>query len=171
MLFFLAGCLTAAPQDPRPKKMNIESRSFSPDGSIPPQFTCDGKNISPALLWKGFPAGTQSFALIVDDPDARAGTWIHWLLFNIPSSVTSLEENFSYDGRKETRILAGVNDFGSLRYGGPCPPSGTHRYLFKIYALDIFLELKEGASRKQVEAAMAGHVLANGELIGLYRRK
>ncbi len=167
----MACCIATNAQDKTPRAMIVESNNFKNNEMIPPKYTCDGVNISPALQWKEIPAGTKSFALIADDPDAPAGIWVHWILFNIPSSVTSLAEEFRYPDRKETLILAGSNDFHRITYGGPCPPSGTHRYFFKVYALDIFLDLKEGASKSQVEKAMAGHILAKGEIIGLYRRK
>jgi Raf kinase inhibitor-like YbhB/YbcL family protein len=151
--------------------MIIESSAFRHNDLIPSKYTCDGSNISPALKWKDFPPETKSFVMINDDPDAPMGTWIHWVLFNIPASVTELQENFSYSGRSEKQILAGTNSFRRLEYGGPCPPSGTHRYFFKIYALDTFLDLPEGASKSQIEKAMQGHVLGRGEVIGLYKRK
>ena len=171
ILFLIPGLLGSCQHNKTIQTMIIESVNFRNNEQIPSTFTCDGSKISPALQWKDFPAATKSFVLIHDDPDAPMGTWVHWILFNIPVAVIRLNENFSYAGRPEKKILAGINDFRKLEYGGPCPPSGTHRYFYKIYALDSFLELKEGSTKSQVEQAMAGHILAKGELIGLYRRK
>jgi Raf kinase inhibitor-like YbhB/YbcL family protein len=171
IIFLFICCFIANSQTLKSKTMIIESNNFRHHEMIPSKYTCDGVNISPSLQWSGFPVETKSFVMINDDPDAPAGTWVHWVLFNIPVSVTYLEENFSYGNRREKQILAGINDFRKLAYGGPCPPSGTHRYFFKIYALDILLDLKEGASKSQIEKAMAGHILASGELTGLYKRR
>jgi Raf kinase inhibitor-like YbhB/YbcL family protein len=142
--------------------MKIASPEFTNNGSIPSRFTCDGEDISPALLIEGIPAGTQSLALIVDDPDAPMGTWVHWVVFDIPP-VTKIEED-SVPGKQ------GFNDFGRKDYGGPCPPSGTHRYFFKVYALDRKLGLKEGIDKEALEEAMKGRVLDKAEIIGLYKR-
>jgi Raf kinase inhibitor-like YbhB/YbcL family protein len=142
--------------------MKISSPAFGTNQKIPKKYTCDGEDISPSLMIDEIPEGTETLALIVDDPDAPAGTWVHWVVFNIP--VTNRIEEGEVPGNQ------GINDFRKERYGGPCPPSGTHRYFFKLYALDQELGLSEGASRRDVEAAMGGHILAQAELIGLYER-
>jgi len=143
-------------------EMKITSSDFENNGHIPPKFTCQGEDINPPLLIDGIPEGTKTLALIVDDPDAPMGTWIHWVVFNIPV-VSKIEEN-TIPGKQ------GSNDFGRKDYGGPCPPSGTHRYFFKIYALDSKLNLEEGTSKQELEKGMQGHILDNAELIGLYKK-
>jgi Raf kinase inhibitor-like YbhB/YbcL family protein len=146
----------------------LASPAFADGADIPAVYTCDGPNRSPALHWTGAPAGTQSFSLIVDDPDAPIRTFTHWVLFDIPATQDDLPEGFQ-PGQVGT---SGRNDFGRTGYGGPCPPAGTHRYLFTLYALDVpSLGLKEGASRAEVERAMQGHVLGRGQLMGLYSRR
>jgi Raf kinase inhibitor-like YbhB/YbcL family protein len=142
--------------------MKLTSPEFENNGHIPSKFTCQGEDISPALIVEGIPQDTKSLALIVDDPDAPAGTWVHWVVFNI--SLTDRIDEKSIPGKQ------GINDFGRQDYGGPCPPSGTHRYFFKIYALDTELDLKEGIDKKSLENAMEGHVLGKAELIGLYKK-
>jgi len=143
--------------------MNIKSPEFENNTLIPKKFTCQGEDINPALTIEGIPEEAKSLALIVDDPDAPMGMWVHWVVFDIPI-VSSMEEN-SIPGKQ------GGNDFGRKDYGGPCPPSGTHRYFFKVYALDIELNLKEGISKKDLEAAMEGHILGKAELVGLYKKQ
>jgi Raf kinase inhibitor-like YbhB/YbcL family protein len=144
--------------------------AFADGGAIPKLHTCDGADLSPALEWSGHPAGVKSFALIVDDPDAPAGTWNHWLLWDIPPSVTALAQ-----GLKPGQMgVSGTNDFGKPGYGGPCPPKGhgPHRYFFRVYALDApSLKLKAGARRADLDAALRGHVLAEGQYIGRYERR
>lgn len=157
--------LDLTPLSSRSKIMKLESSAFAPDGLIPSQYTCDGKDISPALFWSDPPAATQSFALICDDPDARSKIWVHWLIYNLSPQTRSLPENISSGG------LQGINDFGKVTYGGPCPPSGTHRYFFKLYALDQVLDLKAGVTKTELEEAMQGHILAQAQLIGLYQRQ
>ncbi len=139
---------------------------FDNNERIPGRYTCDGRNINPGLEISEIPEKTKSFALIVDDPDAPAGTWVHWIIFNIPPTIIKIEENSI-----PTHSKQGTNDFKKLDYGGPCPPSGTHKYFFKIYALDSELELEEGASKKELENAMKEHILEKAELIGLYSRE
>ena len=143
----------------------LKSDAFLNGQSIPAKYSCIGKNISPALTWSNPSAGTQSFALIVDDPDAPAGTWVHWVLFNIPSTTTSLEESADMSA-----VAVGKNSSGNMRYDGPCPPSGIHRYYFKLYALDSILDLSSGASKEQLLTAMKGHILAQGELMGTFSK-
>ncbi len=146
--------------------MRITSSAFQHNTMIPVKYTCEGMDINPPLLIDGIPEKTKSIVLIMDDPDAPVGTWIHWIVFNIPCTGTKLEI-------KENSIpgIPGWNDFRRVNYGGPCPPSGTHRYFFKVYALDTMLNLRKGAKRQEVERAMQGHILAQAELIGLYKRQ
>jgi Raf kinase inhibitor-like YbhB/YbcL family protein len=148
------------------KSLRIASPEFPPDGMIPSKFTCDGADVSPPLSIAEVPEKTGALALIVDDPDAPAGTWVHWVVWNIGAGTKEIPENSVPPG-----AIQGRNDFGKTVYGGPCPPSGTHRYRFKLYALDAPLSLKSGATKAQVEQAMEGHVLSQSELTGRYRRK
>ena len=151
--------------------MKLTSPAFNEGDTIPKKYTCDGEDISPALNWQGVPKETMSLALICDDPDAPHGTWVHWVLFNLAAEVTELREHVT--PVKEPGILAsqGVNDFKHIGYGGPCPPAGKpHRYFFKLYALDRRLDLEAGATKQQLEAAMKGHILAEGQLMGTYGR-
>jgi hypothetical protein len=145
--------------------MKVTSSAFHEGGNIPSKFTCDGSDTSPPLQIRGVPSGAKSLVLIADDPDAPGGLFTHWLVWNIPSQTDSIAEGSAPKG------VQGANDFGKSGYRGPCPPSGTHRYSFKIFALDRELELRSGAKRSQVEAAMKGHVIAQGELVGRYARK
>lgn len=152
----------------------LTSTAFADNGTIPQQFTCDGSNVSPALTWNGAPPNTRTFALIADDPDAPAGTWVHWVLFNLPGNSTALPENVARDETLASlgNAAQGRNDFKKIGYGGPCPPSGKpHRYFFKLYALDTALALHPGSTKAQVEAAMHGHIVATAQLIGSYSRK
>jgi Raf kinase inhibitor-like YbhB/YbcL family protein len=147
--------------------MKLTSPAFSHNGSIPTQYTCDGENISPALEWSDIPTGTNSFALIVDDPDAPAKVWVHWILFNIPDTVQSLNE-----GTNEGPFTQGSTDFnGKQGYGGPCPPSDTHHYHFTLYALDTLLDLPAGTHKEELLKAMDGHILEKTTLIGTYQHK
>jgi Raf kinase inhibitor-like YbhB/YbcL family protein len=150
--------------------LQITSSAFAEGGMIPVQNTCDGPDVSPDLAWTGVPDGAGSLALICDDPDAPVGIWVHWVLFNIPASETGLPAEVDPDPVLGNGARHGINDFGRLGYGGPCPPGGTHRYFFKLYALDIELELESGATKAKVEAAMQGHILAEGQLMGRYAR-
>ncbi len=143
--------------------MNISSPEFKHNEYIPKKFTCQGEDVNPALKIEEVPAEAQSLALIVDDPDAPMDTWVHWVVFDIPVSGR-IEEN-SVPGKQ------GNNDFGRKDYGGPCPPSGTHRYFFKLYALDTMLGLQQNVTKKELEEAMEGHILDKSELIGLYEKK
>jgi Raf kinase inhibitor-like YbhB/YbcL family protein len=160
----------ATPAEPS-GKFTLSSAAFESGGVIPRQFSCEGSDISPALKWNDPPVGTESFALIVDDPDAPAGTWVHWVLYNLPATARELPEAMAKDAELPGGACHGRNDFRRLGYGGPCPPPGpAHHYHFKLYALDRKLDLKPGATKAEVEEAMAGHILAKAELIGLYRR-
>ena len=151
--------------------LQLSSTAFSNSGTIPKKYTCDGPDVSPALVWSGAPAGTQAFALIADDPDAPVGTWVHWVLYNAPSSAHEFAEGMRKDEQLPDGTLQGRNDFRKIGYGGPCPPPGKpHRYFFKLYALDAKLNLKPGASKADVESAMKGHILAQAEWMGRYGR-
>ena len=142
--------------------MKLKSPEFKNNEYIPKRFTCSGENVNPALIIEATPTDTKSLALIFDDPDAPSGDWVHWMVFDMPV-VSKIEEN-SMPGKQ------GVNDFGRIGYGGPCPPFGTHRYIFKAYALDTKLNLEEGLAKADLEKAMAGHILAKAELTGLYKK-
>jgi Raf kinase inhibitor-like YbhB/YbcL family protein len=149
----------------------IASTAFSNGGMIPKKFTCDGADLSPPLRWTRAPAATQSFALIVDDPDAPAGTWVHWVLYNLPANTTELPEGTEKQEQLSDRALQGRNDFRRIGYGGPCPPRGApHRYYFKLYALDTKLTLKAGSAKPELERAMKSHVVGEAELMGRYGR-
>lgn len=148
----------------------IESTAFAYGDSIHSDYTCDGSDVSPQFQWSGAPAGTQSFVLICDDPDASVGTWVHWVYYDIPATVGELREAFPPDERPELGGAQGITDFRRIGYGGPCPPGGTHRYFFKLYALDTVLGLAPGATKRQVLQAAQGHILAQAELMGTYTR-
>jgi len=143
--------------------LTVTSPGFENNNLIPSKYTCDGDDVNPPLIIEGIPEGTKSLVLIVDDPDAPMGTWDHWIVWNI-SPTSKIEEN-SVPG------VEGLNDFRKHSYGGPCPPSGTHRYFFKVYALDTKLDLNSNSRKKNVEKAMKGHILAEGVLVGLYSRR
>lgn len=151
--------------------MEIKSPAFKEGELIPSKYTCDGPDISPPLEWSDAPAGTRSFALISDDPDAPVGTWVHWVIFNIPANVNRLDEDIPKKDVLSNGARQGRNDFGRFGYGGPCPPGGTHRYYFKLYALDKELDLKAGSTKRDLLKAMEGHVLAEAYLMGKYKRK
>jgi Raf kinase inhibitor-like YbhB/YbcL family protein len=150
--------------------MDIKSKAFTEGGMIPAKYTCDGENVSPPLEWTNAPSSTKSFALISDDPDAPVGTWVHWVIYNIPPEVTKLDEHIKSEKEFKTGMRQGNNDWPKIGYGGPCPPSGTHRYYFKLYAVDALLDLKPGATKAQVLQAMKGHILAEAQLMAKYRR-
>jgi Raf kinase inhibitor-like YbhB/YbcL family protein len=158
-------------QGARTMAFAISSTSFPNGGDIPKKFTCDGADVSPELSWVEPPAGTQSFALIADDPDAPAGTWTHWILFDAPPTTTSLPEGVGKIDELPSGERQGRNDFHKIGYNGPCPPPGKpHRYFFKLYALDSKLKLKPGASKQEVEQAMQSHILGKAEWVGRYKR-
>jgi len=142
--------------------MKLTSPAFQQNQMIPPKYTCQGEDVSPPLVVENIPQGTKSLVLIVDDPDAPMGTWVHWVVYNIPVQNTIAEG--SVPGHQ------GSNDFGKVDYGGPCPPSGTHRYFHKIYALDTTLQFSRTPSKRDVEATMKGHILGQAELMGLYKK-
>jgi len=150
--------------------LRVRSASFSAGGSIPRNCTCDGADLSPQLQWQSAPAGTKSFAIVMDDPDAPID-FTHWLVFNIPPGVRELAEGASQQGAMPHGSVEGRNDFGRPGYGGPCPPRGNpHHYVFRVYALDLLLSLPPGATTKQLDAAMDRHILSQGQIIGIYRR-
>ncbi|MBM3137805.1 MAG: YbhB/YbcL family Raf kinase inhibitor-like protein [Chloroflexi bacterium] len=150
--------------------MKLISPVFLHQSLMPSVYTCDGKNISPQLVWDDLPKGTQSLALIMDDPDATSGTWVHWVIFNIPSSKSSLEENFPKERELSNGAKQGVNSSGKIGYIGPCPPSGTHRYIFKLYALSQSLNLEAGCTKEELLKAMKNKILEETQIIGLYQR-
>lgn len=152
-------------------RISVTSPEFKDGRSIPQRYTCDGANVSPPLNWTGVPEGATSLALVADDPDAPGKTWVHWVVFNIPADAGKLPQNLPPQPTLANGARHGVSDFGKLGYGGPCPPSGAHRYFFKLYALDASLDLESGATKGQLLEAMKGHVLAQGQLIGTYRRR
>jgi Raf kinase inhibitor-like YbhB/YbcL family protein len=154
------------------ENMQLTSTAFAEGAAIPAKYTCDATNVSPPLKWSGAPAGAKSLALIVDDPDAPAGTWVHWVLYDLPASTSELAEDVPKSQYVAGGAKQGLNDFRRLGYGGPCPPHGKpHRYFFKLYALDAVLELKPGLTKKDLESAMEKHILARAELMGTYQRK
>lgn len=151
--------------------MKLTSTAFAEGKPIPRKHTCEGEDVSPPLSWSDAPAGAKSFALICDDPDAPVGTWVHWVAWNIPASVTALDENTPKQDAIPGGGQQGRNDFKRTGYGGPCPPPGKpHRYFFKLYALDAELDLAAGATKADLERAMQGHILAEAHLMGTYQR-
>lgn len=152
--------------------MQLKTPAFNPGAEIPEPFTCDGANSSPALVWSTPPEGTRTFALIMDDPDAPGRTWVHWVLYDLPATERELPEGVAPTGTLPSGARQGRNSFGKTGYGGPCPPPGpAHHYYFRLYALDTELNLRAGATRAQIDRAIRGHVLADAELMGQYRRK
>jgi len=171
------GCLVTAggvdkPNPPKVMSLQITSTAFSEGQPIPAKYSCEGSDISPPLQWTNTPANTKSFALIADDPDAPMGTWVHWVLYDLPANTTGLPEDVAKTQVISNGAKQGLNTWPRLGYGGPCPPPGKpHRYFFKIYALDAMLGLKPGQTKKELLKAMEGHVLAEGQLMGTYQRK
>ncbi len=151
-------------------KIQVTSPAFEEGGMIPKKYTCDDENVSPPLAWTNVPKDTKSLALICDDPDAPMGTWVHWVIFNLPSDTKELMENIPVQKNLLNGTQQGKNDFGNTGYGGPCPPSGTHRYYFKIYALDIVLTQEAGITKAELLKAMNGHILAEGQIMGKYKK-
>jgi Raf kinase inhibitor-like YbhB/YbcL family protein len=151
--------------------MKLISTVFKHKDIIPPQYTCDGQDVSPPLVWSPPPADTQSLALICDDPDAPGKTWVHWVIYNLSPSTHSLPEAVPRESAIAGGGIQGINDFHQPAYGGPCPPGGTHRYFFKLYALNKTLDLKPGATKAELEATMQGHIIDRGELMAYYSRK
>ncbi len=170
----LAGAQVIAVPEPEgesPMALKLTSPAFETGGTIPKKFTCDGPDVSPALKWSDPPSGTQSFAVIMDDPDAPMGTWVHWVLYDLPAEARELPEGVPKQSELSSGARQGRNDFPLVGYGGPCPPRGpAHRYFFKLYALDGKTGLKAGATKADLEKAMKGHILGQGELMGRYKR-
>jgi len=150
----------------RKDTLTVSSTAFKNNSTIPSKYTCNGVNVNPPLSIENVPAGVKSLALIVDDPDAPAGVWVHWVLWNIQPEIKELRENSVPKGAQQ-----GLNDFRKHSYSGPCPPSGTHRYVFKIYALDTILTISPDATKADLEKAMKGHIIGQAHIIGLYKRK
>lgn len=176
-LLALAGCATAA-TSPTPAtaplpRLTLTSPAFAPGAAIPKQYTCQGADSSPALAWTPGPQGTQTYALIMDDPDAPGGTWVHWVIYNLPATALALPEGASSSKVPAANLPAGAaqgqTSFNRAGYGGPCPPSGTHRYFFHLYALDITLA-HTALDKAALLKAMTGHILAQGELMGTYKK-
>jgi Raf kinase inhibitor-like YbhB/YbcL family protein len=156
----------------REATMRLVSTAFQEGSSIPRKHTGDGSDVSPSLQWSGPPAGVKSFALICDDPDAPRGTWVHWLLWNLPADAVELGENVPRKPELPSGARQGINDGGDVGYAGPCPPpGGPHRYYFRLHALDSALNLPPGVNRSDLEAAMEGHVLARAVTMGTYQRR
>lgn len=153
-------------------KIDVTSTAFQEGQPIPAQYTADGKDVSPPLSWGGVPAGTRSLALVCEDPDAPRGTWTHWVLFNLPADAAGLPEGVPPEAKLPSGAMQGTNDFHKVGYGGPSPPPGKpHRYFFKLYALDTALSLPSSTTRQQLQSAVQGHVLAEGQLMGTYGRE
>ncbi len=149
----------------------LKTTSFTPGGFIPKRFTCEAANVSPALTWTDPPLGTQSFAIVEDDPDAPAGTFVHWVVYDLPAAYRKLPEALSGNGQMPGGGRQGTNDFSGTGYSGPCPPPGRpHRYFIRLYAVDAILNLRSAATRKELDAAMQGHILAHAELMGRFTR-
>ena len=150
--------------------MQLTSKAFKEGGAIPKKYTCEGGDVSPPLEWTSVPDEAMTLALISDDPDASNGVWVHWVLYNIPAHIMEIPENLPREGQLENGTMQGQNDFKKIGYGGPCPPSGIHRYVFKIYALDKELDLAPGATNKQLLQAMEGHILDRAQFLGTYSK-
>jgi hypothetical protein len=151
-------------------KMSLVSAAFEEGGMIPRKHTCDGADLSPALAWSSVPAGTRSFALVCDDPDAPVGTWVHWVVFNLTGDARAVPEGVTPMAKLDNGATQGVNDFGKIGYGGPCPPHGMHRYFFKLYALDAELDLSGRVTKERLLKTMEGHILGEAHLVGRYKR-
>ena len=151
-------------------ELKVESQAFKNGGMIPTKYTCDGEDVSPPISWSNGPECTKSYALIADDPDAPMGTWVHWVIYNIPPDITRLDENVPKVEELPNGAVQGVNDFRRYGYGGPCPPGGTHRYYFKVYALDTELKDGPGLTKKKLLKRIEGHIIGYGELMGRYSR-
>ncbi|MGD0061432.1 MAG: YbhB/YbcL family Raf kinase inhibitor-like protein [Verrucomicrobiia bacterium] len=175
-IIMMSGCAFAHAEgmEATVAQFTFSSPSFRNKQPMPAKHSCEGEDASPALKWEGAPAGTKSFALIADDPDAPGGTWVHWVAYAIPASATELPESIAQTDTiaAPAGLKQGMNDFGRVGYGGPCPPRGhgVHHYYFRLYALDAELNLAPGVKRHQLDAAMKGHILAQTELVGTYQR-
>jgi Raf kinase inhibitor-like YbhB/YbcL family protein len=177
LLFLVASCSgrgdrTQTEEEGVPMSIQLTSSAFAEGKPIPAKYTCDGADVSPPLAWSNVPEGTKSLVLISDDPDAPVGTWVHWVIYNIPPDATDLAEGVPKSEVLTNGATQGMTDFKRIGYGGPCPPrGGPHRYFFKLYALDTGLELKPGATKQELLRAMEGHILAEGQLMGTYQRR
>ncbi len=151
--------------------MEILSSAFDEGAMILEKYTCDDIDISPPIKWSSIPEGTKTFAIICDDPDAPMGTWVHWVIYNLPADINELSENIPLSEILTNGTKQGRNDFGKIGYGGPCPPGGTHRYYFKVYALSKKLMVESGITKSELLKAMEGHILSEGKLMGRYKRR
>jgi len=151
--------------------MKIYSPVFLHGDAILPRYTCDGLDISVPLAWQDLPPNAASLSLIMDDPDAPGGTWVHWVLYSIVAEISAMDENQARENRLANGALQGLNSWGQIGYGGPCPPSGSHRYFFKLYALDMMVAKEPGLTKTQLLTAMQSHILAEVEMVGTYQRK
>ncbi len=179
-IFFAGGCAQATDGDkngPREKgdghsmPLSVASTAFKEGEMVPAKYTCDGEELSPPLTFDAVPPDAKSIVVIADDPDAPGKTWVHWVMFNIPADERMIAQDVPKTENTPFDAVQGKNDFGKVGYGGPCPPSGTHRYFFKVYALDKELDLDSKATKADVEKAMEGHVTASGQLMGKYSRE
>lgn len=174
-LLVLASCGREAPPSEAPAAeetgLTLTSPAFDEGATIPARYTCDGEDISPPLSWRDPPPGTASFALVVDDPDAGAATWIHWVLYDLPAETRQLPAGVPPEGRLPSGAAQGQNSWPRVGYGGPCPPSGTHRYYFSLYALDTVLGADSGLTQRELLQGMEGHLLAQAQLMGTYARQ
>lgn len=180
LILILIGCagrpqpIVQQPAADKPKtakpEIKLTSTALKEGEAIPRTYTCDGVNVSPPFEWSGVPKAAKTLVIIADDPDAPGGMWVHWVLYNLPADNIGFVENLPATEKLVAGGFQGKNDFEKIGYGGPCPPSGTHRYFFKIYALDVELPLKAGATKAEVEKAMSGHIVAQGQLMGTYQR-
>ena len=169
-MFQIPGQYNVAREGEYHMNLTILSSAFKEGEFIPKKFTCDSENVSPPLSWSGIPSNSKSLALICDDPDAPRGTWVHWVLFNIPPKTEALAEGVAQRSTLKDGSRQGMNDSHLIGYDGPCPPGGVHRYYFKLYALDTDLALESGVTKAQLLKAMEGHVIAEGMLMGRYKR-
>ncbi|HUH65324.1 MAG TPA: YbhB/YbcL family Raf kinase inhibitor-like protein [Syntrophales bacterium] len=170
VIFVSTGLVGSGAQVKGERDMEIKSSAFKKGARIPAKYTCDGVNVSPPIVWSKLPAGTKSLALICDDPDAPVGTWVHWVIYDVPGDSKGLPEKLPPLKEVAAGGKQGMNDFRAIGYGGPCPPSGEHRYFFRLYALDAPTGLKPGATKAQLIAAMEGHILGEAELMGKFKR-
>lgn len=171
LLLVVSPVLLAAAQTKGNPSMELKSSAFQKGGEIPHKYTCDGADVSPPLTWTHPPPGTKAFALIADDPDAPVGTWVHWVIYDLPASLMELAEGVKLEETLPTGAKQGMNDFRKVGYGGPCPPRGpAHRYFFTLYALDNETKLKPRATKQQLLGAIKGHILAETQLMGRYKR-
>lgn len=170
LLHVITGLINAQGIGGESMKITVKSNAFEEGGMIPKKYTCDDRDVSPPLAWDNVPEGTKSLALICDDPDAPMGTWVHWVLYDLPPATRELPENIPPKKTLDNGAKHGTNDFRKTGYGGPCPPGGTHRYYFKLYALDTEIKRDPGMTKAELLKAMEGHILTEGQLMGKYKR-